>query len=107
MKKIMACVGAIVAAVFILSGCSASISEGTVVNKTHEDGYYYTTMMCSVYDKNGFCTSYVPIQNYNPESWEITISGKDDEGSTVTANYSVSESRYETIEIGAYVSFGE
>jgi uncharacterized protein YceK len=94
MRRVLAV--AVLVGALALAGCSA-ISSGTITEKHHRDGYYYTTQVCSAYDKNGACTVYVPIQNWQPPAWWFDIRYQDTEGFVY-----VSEDAYERYEVGDF-----
>lgn len=91
---------AMIALVALLASCS-SIDRGTITNKDHREGYYYTTytQQCTAYDKNGICTSYIPIphQNYQQPTWRFDIRLEDENGWVY-----VSEDTYNNYEVGDF-----
>jgi len=90
MKKILATLALCLA----LAGCS-SVSSGVITDKHYKEGYYYTTTMCSVWDANGACVVYVPIQHYSPPSWRFDLRQYEETGWVY-----VSEGTYNSYEIG-------
>jgi len=59
-------------AALLLTACGWQ-GTGIVTDKTHTDGYWYTTMMCSAYDAKGNCTLMLPQQNYVPDYWYVDV----------------------------------
>ena len=80
-----------------LAGCSSPISSGIITDKTHKEGYYYTTLICGAYSSKGYCTVYIPIQNYSPPVWRFDI--REDEQ---TGWVRVTEETYNSYEVGDY-----
>lgn len=92
MKRILAALTALF--VLVLTACS-SIDSGTVTDKHHRDGYYYTQMICASYNAQGLCTVHVPIQHYQPPTWRLDLREGEEEGWVY-----VSEGTYAATEIG-------
>lgn len=79
--------------IFILAGCGYGELKGTIIDKKHRESYRTTTYIMSG-------KVMVPITNYYPESWRIQIQKQDEEGKNITTWVSVSESEYNTLQIG-------
>lgn len=97
-----ALVAMFLAAMFLMTGCTAKITEGNVADKVYRESYTTTSMNCMTYNADGICTMQVPQTNRHPESWRILISGNNEKGEIDTAWYRVSESTYERLEIGDF-----
>lgn len=94
MKRLAALV--LVASALLLSACS-SINAGTITNKVAEPGMYMTTQSCAMYNKDGICSSWVPITTYDDPDWRFDIRDGDDSGWVY-----VSQDTFDTYEIGDY-----
>jgi len=86
-------------AVLALAGCGPT--SGTIHDKDHREGYYYTTYHCYSYDKNGSCTMNLPQQNYQPPTWSFDLYASEDDHGW----HSVNEDTYNRYEVGDY--YGE
>lgn len=95
-------VALLLTALFALTGCTAKITAGTVVDKSYRAAYSTTYMSCMSYNADGICTMQVPQQRHHPESWSITIQGMNEKQEQDTARYRVSEATYERLEFGDY-----
>lgn len=96
MKKLMGA-GTAILVLLALVGCS-SISEGTVHDKRHTEGYYYTTYTCAGYNAQGVCSVQVPIMQYVGPSWALDLYQSEEEHGW----RSVTESTYENYDVGDY-----
>jgi uncharacterized protein YceK len=82
--------------VLALTGCS-SISEGTITEKNHREGYYYPVTYCAAYSSKGACIMFLTRQDYMPESWWFDITQDTKDGWVY-----VGEDTYERYEVGDY-----
>jgi len=83
-------------ALLALTGCS-SISEGTITEKNHQNGYYYPVTYCAFYSSKGLCSGYMTRYDYMPESWWFDITQDTKDGWVY-----VGELTYEEYEVGDY-----
>lgn len=81
---------------FVLVGCSA-IHEGSITQKEHHEGYYYSVLHCAFYNSKGICASYIPIQQYQPPTWRFDIQSSDKHGYVY-----VSQDTYGRYDVGDY-----
>jgi len=79
-----------------LTGCGPD--HGTVHNKSHTEGYYYSTSICS--GKPVVCT---PILNYQAPTWSLDVYASEDEHGWV----GVTESTYNSYNVGDFIDFRE
>lgn len=97
MRKAMALVGSVLLA-FSLCSCEEKISEGTIYEKKFEPAHTVTWTQFIVAGK-----VLVPVVHSNPvpDSWYFSIyQGDGDERET--ARWQVSESQYNSYEVGDY-----
>jgi hypothetical protein len=71
---------AAVLAVLVLAGCAGAPQAGTIQDKRHERGFWYTTMQCTGYSGKGYCQTQMPVQHYSPPSWAFDLYDGDDHG---------------------------
>ena len=76
-----------------LSSCNDSLSECKVVDKTYRPGY---TTLIPMY--NG--KSVILIPQYHPDTWYITIEGKNSKGEIHQKIVQIDETTYHDINIG-------
>ena len=97
MRKAVALVGSVLLA-FSLCSCEEKISEGTIYEKEFEPAYTNTWIQPVYTGKYFIC---IPHSEYNPDSWYFSIyQGDGDERET--ARWQVSESQYNSYEVGDY-----
>lgn len=78
MRKIVLLLAGIVLA---LTACGAPAPEdGSVLEKQHHDGYYYSVMYCGMYDSKMNCRFWMWRQEFEPPYWKFKLSktGTDD-----------------------------
>ena len=76
-----------------LSSCNNSLSECKIVDKTYKPGYI---TLIPIYNGNNVML----IPQYHPDSWYITIEGKDDKGEVHQRLIQVDETTYHNSNIG-------
>lgn len=86
---------ALAALALLLTGCSSSISSGTITAKVHEPGHYYSSQVCNLIGKVMVCT---PITSYDDEDWRFDIV----DGEKTGYIYVTKES-FDKFEVGDYV----
>lgn len=97
MRKAVALVGAVFLA-FSLCSCGEKISEGTIYEKEFEPAHTNSWVQ-PVFTGKYFI--YIPQSDYYPDSWYFSIyQGDGDERET--ARWQVSESQYNSYEVGDY-----
>lgn len=75
MKKMLALASVLIA----LVGCSAP-ERGTVYEKKYSAAWSYWDSQCMVYGKSGLCTMRMPVQHTIPESWQLCLRDRDEQG---------------------------
>lgn len=93
--KIMATLALVTA--LALTGCGPE--QGTVLDKNHTEEYYTYNQTCTGYNQNGTCRSYMPTQQYHPDSYSLLLENGEDKGWR-----SVTEGTYNEYEIGEFYS---
>ncbi|MDE6020827.1 MAG: hypothetical protein K2H01_07530 [Ruminococcus sp.] len=94
-KKILAVLAAVVSCGVIFTGCADGIESGTVIDKEYKPEHTYTTYIRT---SNGIM---VPCSTHHDAQYKIKLSGEEN-GETVTGWIYVSESVYESYNIGDY-----
>lgn len=93
-------IGVLVAAAFILVGCSP-INSGYITDKKHHEAYNYMTQQCASFNSKGICSVWVPIWHHVDESFSFDL--RNDNGDTGWVYVDISE--FEKYKIGDY--YGE
>lgn len=94
-KKLISALLATACCCVAFTGCT-SFDAGTVIDKEHRAAYTTHTFI-----KSGY--AHIPVAHHHPESWQLKIQD-DVDGETVTDWVTVSETEYESYEIGDYYS---
>lgn len=97
----------LVALILLLSACSTKITSGEVYDKEHRDAFT-TVSFYPLIISNGktTTTTMVPYTVYYPERWVIFIKSFED-GEWLTEDFYVSESVYNSINIGDMFEYDE
>lgn len=83
----------IIAAIFVLTGCSQGIKEGIVTDKTYHAAYVSTT-----YIKSG--NALIPLTTHIPESYYIEVEGVGKKGKVVKDSIEVNYGVFQETSIG-------
>lgn len=83
----------------LMVGCSA-IDAGRVTKKTYSPPSSYTTMQCAGYNAQGFCSVYIPVVNYVPEQYTLSLEAGEETGWAYVDRYT-----FENTQIGDW--YGE
>jgi hypothetical protein len=93
-------IGLVAAATLLaLAGCSDPPTSGTVTHKQYSAAYDYITYMCITYGQYG-CTSYMPIFNHMPASYQICVDGTDKHGKQASGCIEMDPASYATYREG-------
>lgn len=85
---------ALVAAMFVLTACSA-ISSGRITAKVLHPEHYSTTYICASYNAQGMCTVQVPVQSLVEESYSFDLESGEETGWVY-----VTKEEFEKYEVG-------
>jgi hypothetical protein len=106
--KISAVACAVFGVLVGLSGCSAPVLSGTVVEKTYQESYISQYQSCISYNMNtGGCSQWMTNYDVVPESWSVKITGQNRDGKTNESTYDVSESDWNEISVGDSLTFDD
>ena len=83
----------IIAAIFVLTGCSQGIKEGVVTDKTYHAAYVSTTFIMSG-------NAMIPIDEHVPEAYYIEVEGIGKNGKLVRDTIKVSHGVFQETSIG-------
>lgn len=86
-----------------LSGCDDnSIKTGPVVEKKYHGAYYWYSSDCVSYDSKMNCTVYIQTPHYQPEQFELCLSGQDYNKSEKRNCIDVPPDSYQKYEVGQH-----
>ncbi|MGW8431432.1 hypothetical protein ACWGJ9_09980 [Curtobacterium citreum] len=85
-------------AAVLLTACGGPHS-GQVHDKDHRDGYYSPSQVCTMYNTDGSCKMTTQQMHWVQPTWSLDIYNGDQHGWV-----SVTEARYNSVEIGDYVN---
>jgi hypothetical protein len=90
------------AALLALAACSSPPKSGYVYDKKFHPAYYWTSMQCAAYDTKGSCTVQVPVQHYQPDSFELCLKADnpDEKGKYAKGCRDVPADEYERFQVG-------
>ena len=91
-----------------LQGCSPKLTEGVIYEKEFKPAYSTTTMMTQVHSNGrSVYTTLIPVINHYPDRWCIRIRSlnSDKNGEFETAEYYVTQSVYDSCEVGDMFSY--
>lgn len=93
------------ATLLLLSACGQKLTEGEVYDKNFTPAHDEFLMMPVITtDGKNSHTTFMPIWNHYPDTYEICIKAFQD-GEWITAKYYVSKSVYDETEIGAIFQY--
>lgn len=55
-----------------LSGCS-NVTEGVITSKNYVPPSTWWSQQCVTYDSKGQCKVWMPVQNTDPECWQLSL----------------------------------
>lgn len=94
---------AVAAGTLLLTGCGASVSSGTVVDKRYEDAYTWYTTQC-LPTANNACGSSMQVPHYEPEHWVLTLENcelrKDSSDDCPRGDVYVDPRTYDEVQLG-------
>lgn len=107
MNNKIICLVCLIFVFLLMCGCSTTITEGEVYAKEYREAF--TTVNCYpvvIYNGKTTTTMIIPYTVYYPERWVIFIKSFED-GEWLTEDYFVSESIYNSINIGDIFVYDE
>ena len=92
---------------FAITACGPGnvLKEGEVVGRSYDDPDSWWTTMCVAYNKNGWCSVSIPIEEHDDAHWYLTVTGRDEKGKEHEEKHEVTETLWNLGQEGVTVNF--
>lgn len=98
---------AVILLALLACGEGNQLDQGEVIEKNYDDPDTWTSLYCASYGQNGGCILWLPMTHQDGPHWSLRVVGVDDEGEQRKEWHEVTQTLYETANIGMTVNFPE
>jgi hypothetical protein len=98
----------LLAALVLVAACGMGnkLDQGEVIEKSYDDPDHGSQLYCASYTKYG-CALWLTRETYDGPHWKLRVVGFDDDGKERKEWHEVTQTLYETADVGVTVNFPE